>query len=292
MAALSRNFYTVVDLLKDSILAWHNDHPELLAAGLGYFMLFSLGPLLVIATAIIGHLWQQPDSQRQILRVLSSVIGPQAGDSLARWLDQAGSSGKGNATILSALILVFGASQVFSQLRAALDMVWRVTPPKRGFVMHLAWTYLMDFGMMVVGMALFIVAFTATDALVALINHGVAVRLRWASTMHFLDFADTAVAFLLFAALFSAAYKLVPDTQIQWSDVWPGALFTSVLFIFGKYFVGLYLGRQSFGSVYGAASSAIVLMVWIYFAAQIFFFGAEFTRLYTQRFGSRAHAGR
>ena len=282
-----RALSAVASLFKDSIAAWQDDHPDLLAAGLGYFTLFSFGPLLVIATAISGYVWEQSNTQGQILDSLASVIGPQASDSVARWLGEAGAAGKGKATILSAIILVFGASRVFAQLRAAMDMIWRTSPRNLGFLRNLAWTWLIDLGMLV-GMTLFILVFIATDALVALINHGFGGRILWAGPVHFLNVANFVVALLLFTALFAAAYKLVPDTKIQWRDAWPGALVASALFTFGKYLIGLYLGYQSFGSVYGAASAVIVLMVWMYFGAQIFFFGAEFTRLYTQRFGSRA----
>ena len=281
----TRNLSAVAALFKDSFAAWQDDHPDLLAAGLGYFTLFSFGPLLVIATAISGYVWERSNTQRQILDALASVIGPQASDSVAHWLDIAGAAGKGKATVLSVFILVFGASRVFAQLRAAMDMIWRVSAPHRGFFRNLAWTWLMDFAMLV-GMTLFILVFIATDALIALMNHGLGGR--WAGAVHFLNVANIAVALLMFTALFAAAYKLVPDAEISWSDVWPGALVASALFTVGKYLIVLYLGFQSFDTAYGAASSLIVLMVWMYFAAQIFFFGAEFTRLYARRFGSRA----
>jgi membrane protein len=283
----TRNLSAVAALFNDSFVAWRDDHPDLLAAGLGYFTLFSFGPLLVIATAVSGYVWERSNTQRQILDALASVIGPQASESVARWLVEAGASGKGKATVLSAIILVFGASRVFAQLRAAMDMIWRVSPPQRGFLRNLAWTWLMDSAMLA-GMTIFILVFIATDALVALLNQGFESRTVWSGPVHFLNSVNLAVALLLFAALFASAYKLVPDVEIQWGDVWPGAIVASALFTAAKHLIVLYLGFQSFDTAYGAASSLIVLMVWMYFAAQIFFFGAEFTRLYTRRFGSRA----
>ena len=282
-----RDLSAAASLLKDSFVAWQDDHPDLLAAGLGYFTLFSFGPLLVIATAVSGYVWEQSSTQRRILDALTSMIGPQASGSVARWLGEAGAAGKGKATVLSAALLVFGASRVFAQLRAALDMIWHVSPPERGFLRNLAWQWLMDFAMLL-GTTLFLLVFIATDALIAPVNRVFGSRTGWAEAVHLLNAANFAVALLLFAALFAAAYKLVPDTEIRWSDVWPGAFLTSALFALGKFLIGLYLRYQSFDTVYGAASSIIVVMVWMYFAAQIFFFGAEFTRLYTERFGSRA----
>ncbi len=281
------NLRQLFSFFRETYHEYQKDHPDLLAAGLGYFAIFSLPPVVIITTAIVGHLWAKEGAKDQVLEKLSMMIGSEAADSVQRLLEVATHSGKGRATVLSLVVLYVAASRIFAQLRTALDIIWDIEPAEEGFLRNMARTWLMNFGM-VIGIALFMLAFFILDALLSFLHHLLGNLLPILGQFHLLRFANILLPFFLFALLFACAYKFVPDTHVAWRDVWPGAILTSALFAVGKSAIGLYLSYESFSSLYGAASSVIVILVWIYFATQIFFYGAEFTWLYANRFGSRA----
>jgi membrane protein len=273
--------------LYDTYLAWSKDHASFLAAGLSYFALFSIAPVIILSTAIIGQLWSHASVQQTVLEKLGPVLGDSATESLTAFLKLAKDDGKGKASLLSFVVLYLAASRIFAQLRTALDIIWDITPPKTSFFRNILRTTVKNL-LMVLGVVAFLFLFLATDALMAgglkfLQTRTVGyVHLPLIAAVHF------AVPLLLFTLLFAAIYKVLPDTRIPWSDVWPGALLTAGLFSVGKSLISLYLTFQKFDSVYGAASSVIIIMVWIYLASQILFFGAEFTWLYAKRYGSRS----
>jgi membrane protein len=280
MARLKRqNWRDLGRFLQRTYVEWQKDNPAL----------FAIAPLMIIGTALLGHLWSKPILQAHIVDKMTTIVGSDMADSIGGWLTLAASKGKGKATVFSAIILYVAATRVFAQLRAAMDMIWDVTPPPRSFVSSLLKKTFKNV-LMMLALVVFIVVFFLADTGFALVFRLFVHYLPSTGHWPMLEIANGIATFVLFIGLFAAAYKYVPDTPVAWGDVWPGAFLTSALFTVGKFAIALYLQYQSFDSVYGAAGSVIVLLVWIYFAAQLFFFGAEFTWLYSITYGSRQHA--
>jgi membrane protein len=283
---LPRNLRLLFRFLIDTLRAWKMHHPELLAAGLGYFALFSLTPVLVISTALLGSIWSRSVVQSRVLTELSVLLGPDAADSIGHWMKLTTSTDKTKATAFSAVILYLAASRLFAQVRVALNIIWDVVPKRRPLLRRVARTVALNF-LMVLGVGLFLFVFLVSDAALAVASRSLGAYTP--TLIGVLKLVSIVVPPALFAVLFACTYKYVPETPVAWRDVWPGALFTSMLFAVGKGIMAVYFAYQSFSSVYGAASSVIVIMVWIYFAARIFFYGASFTRMYAERYGSRVH---
>lgn len=276
---------TVWELTKATIKGWSDDHATRLAAALAYYTLLSLAPLLMLTVAIAGLVFGDEAARGQIGDELATLVGPEAGEGIQTILRHArGPEGGAWGSLLGVAVLLFGASGVFGELQAALNQIWNVEPkPGRG-----VWGVLRDrfFSFsMVMGVAfLLLVSLILSAALSAagaffsdLLPGG---ELLW-------QLVNSAISLAVIGLLFALLFKVVPDIEIGWRDVLPGALCTALLFTIGKYLLGLYLGRASVASPYGAAGSLIVLVIWVYYAAQILFLGAEFTRVYAEWRGAR-----
>lgn len=275
---------TVFQFFRRAYTEWDRTYPNFLAAGLGYFSLFSLIPFLVLITAAVGFFWAHQDSQL-LIRELRSLFGRELASSFEAWLPLAASYGKTQASLVSFVVLLWSASKVFSQVRTALDIIWDVKPQTSSFVKDILTTALMNFAMLG-GVLLFLFSFVLLDAVVAFLIRALGNYVFGLKLV--LTVANVAIPPGLFTLLFAAAYKYIPDTPVKWRDVWLGAIVTAVVMAIGKVLIGLYLRWQPFDSLYGTASSFIVLLGWIYFAAQIFFFGAHITRQYALTYGSHA----
>lgn len=284
-SSLRARFKESASFLSTVYREWNNDHPDLLAAGLGYFSLFSLIPLLIISMAALGYLWAVQDSKVELTQRLASIMGEGAAGSLTYWLTIAGGEGKGKATLVSMGVLLVGASKIFTQVRTALNIIWDVKQKDVGFFKDMFTSLGMNIAMLI-GLLCFLVSFVVLDGLVALISNTIGSYIPGYEIVLYL--ANTFIPLGLFTLLFAVAYKCIPETHITWSDVWPGAIATALMMGIGKIAIAFYLKLQSFSNVYGTASSCIVMMVWIYFAAQIFFFGAEFTWLWARTYGSHS----
>jgi len=265
-------------LLRDTIRRWRSVRPGLLAGGLAYFAILSTTPLLVL---LIGFL-RPFVTKTRVMAQLDDVLSPRVGSLVREWLLPANGSGLTALTAFSALVLLYGASQVFVSLRASLDVIWDVPVRNRP-----SWQGLLKSTVaplfMILAAGLLILAFVLLDA-----GSGIALRmvgsvlpgLGRATVWKIVSLICSLPLFMLF---FGGIFKLVPSREIRWRDVWLGAALTSGLFSLGKFILTLYFSWLSFDSLYGTAGSLIVIMVWVYTSALIFLFGAAFTRVYVKR---------
>jgi membrane protein len=271
------------DLLTETFNGWSEDKAPRLGAALAYYTIFSLAPLLVIVIGIAAFVFGREAAQGQVLGQLQGLLGEEGGKAIQSMIQNATQNKATGvlATLIGIATLLFGASGVFGELQDALNTVWGVKPkPGRGILGVVKQRFL-SFAM-VAGIAfLLLVSLTVSTALAALGKF--MAGLFQTELLHVLNFV---LSFAVITFLFAMIYKLLPDARIAWTDVWIGAVVTALLFTIGKFAIGLYLGKSSVASAYGAAGSLVIVLVWIYYSAQILFFGAEFTEVYARRYGS------
>jgi membrane protein len=274
----------------DAVSAWWNDQAPSKGAALAYYAMFSIAPLLYLIISIAGLVFGPEAVRGMVFAQIASLMGQNGAEAIEEMLAHVSEPKTGTwATVVSIAVLLFGASTVFGQLQTALDTIWRVpeAEKKRGSASGL-WTFvrsrLLTFGM-VLGLAFLVtVSLVLSSALSALGKWWAPFFGRWEAVAHL---ADIVVNFGVLSVVFAAIYKLMPRAHIQWRDVWVGAFVTVVLFVIGKFLIGLYLGKSDVGSSFGAFGSLVIVMVWIYYSAQIFLLGAEFTWVYAHEAGSR-----
>ena len=274
-------------LLKETFQEWNDDKASRLAAALAYYTVFSLAPLLVIVLAIAGFFFDQGTVQEQVTAQIQSMMGPDSADLVTTALENANRPGQNSsliASIISIVLLIFGASGVFAQLQQSLNVVWDVEAKPdnaaKGFIRQ----RLLSFAMVLTIGFLLAVSLVLSTVLSALSAYMTDLLPGLDSLWQLVNFA---LSLGILTLLFALMYKYVPDVEISWGDVWFGAAITSLLFTIGKFALGLYLGNSGFASTYGAAGSVIIILAWVYYSAQILFFGAEFTQVYARRYGSR-----
>lgn len=280
------NIRSVFTLLRDTYREWSEDNAPLRAAALSYYAIFSLAPLLLIAIAIAGIFLGRESVQADLLEQAEATIGPEATGlvetMLARSDSLRGASGI-VATVIALATTLLGAAGIVQQLKQSLDHMWEVETLKGGGIMGMVRQRLGAFLLVVATGFLLLLTLVASAAvsLVATQFQGVLPggEAIW-------QIINLVVSFLLVTLLFALLFKYVPDAEIAWKDATVGAAFTALLFTIGKYALGLYLGRGSTASVFGAAGSLIILLLWIYYSAQILYFGAEFTQVYANQYGS------
>jgi membrane protein len=258
-----------------------------MGAALAFYTLFSIAPILIIALAIAGWVFGPHTAETEVLAQLQALTGSAGAEALKNLLNSAHySDEKGMAAIAGIVTLVVGATSVFGELQHALDVIWGAPGRKQeaGWWIVLR-TRLLSFGMVLGVGFLLLVSLVASAILAAF---GGWLESQFPGLQIVLPLLDVTVSFGMTVLLFAMIYKYVPHQDIAWRDVWIGAVVTAFLFTVGKVLIGLYLGRSSFSGAYGAAGSLIVLLLWIYYSAQIFLLGAEFTRVFAYSQGSRA----
>ncbi|HEX6178106.1 MAG TPA: YihY/virulence factor BrkB family protein [Thermoanaerobaculia bacterium] len=274
---------TYLGLFKQTFQEFGQDKAPRLGAALAYYTVFSIGPLLLIAIAIAGLVWGEEAAQGQISTQLKNVLGENVASSVETMVAGAGKEKSGIiATIIGVATLMFGASGVFGQLKDALDTIWNVEPKKSEGIMGFIKDRFLSMAM-VLGVGFLLLVSLVLDAVIAGMGGYLGRIVGGEAVLHVIQLV---LSYVMVTVLLAAIFKFLPDIKITWRDVWLGALFTSVLFVLGKYALGLYLGRAAVGSSYGAAGSLVILLIWVYYSAQIVFFGAEFTQVYTRQRGS------
>ena len=257
-----------------------------MGAALAFYTLFSIAPILIIALSIAGWVFGPHTAEKEMLAQLQGLTGNAGAEATHELLNSAHySDKKGLAAVVGVITLLIGATSVFGELQHALDIIWG-TPerePESGW-WKLVRARLLSFGM-VLGVGFLLLVSLIASAVLAAFGEWLQARVNGLAAV--LPLLDVAVSFGMTVVLFAMIYKYVPREKIAWRDVWIGAAVTAFLFAIGKSLIGLYLGRSSFSSAYGAAGSLIVLLLWIYYSAQIFLFGAEFTRAFAYSQGSR-----
>lgn len=279
------NVKVILGLFQETFQEWSNDKASRLSAALAYYTIFSIAPLLIIVIAIAGAVFGDEAAKGQIFGQIQGLVG-EAGAKLIQDAIKNASQPKQSAiaSIISVIVLLFGATGLFTELQDALNTIWEVQPKPGRTVKNMVRVRVLSFAMILgIGFLLLVSLTTSTvlAALVAYFNNLLpGVDFIWRVVNFILSFVVTTV-------LFGLIFKVLPDVKITWSDVWIGAALTSVLFSLGRFLLGQYLGNGSFGSAYGAAGSIVVVIAWVYYAAQILFFGAEFTQVYARRYGSQ-----
>jgi membrane protein len=278
----ARDFPSV---LMESASAWMEDNALRLSASLAFYSVFSLAPVLVIAVSIGALLFSEQTVRDQISAQLEALAGPRAADALeALLVTTAAQKRTGTfATIIGIVVMLFGASGVFGELKDALNTIWGVVIKPGRTLLRLIHDRFLSFSMVLSVGFLLLVSLLLNAILTALSKY-----INWmlplpALAWQTLDFVGS---FGVITVLFAMIFKILPNVRLGWHDVWMGAAVTSLLFVLGKFLIGFYLGASSITSAYGAAASVIIVLLWVYYSACILFFGAEFTKIYASKFGS------
>jgi len=274
-----------LSIAKETFQGWQEDGSLELGAALSYYTAFSLAPLLVIAIAIAGLVFGREAVEGRLFGEIRGLVGAQSAATLQSMIASAGKHVSGAlATVLSVVAILFGASGVFGQLQTSLDRIWHVAPRSDRGIWGLLRDRFLSFGMVLgVGFVL-LVSLMVSAALAAMGAYATGLLLAVAPLLSAVNFV---VSFAVVTALFAMIFRFLPDVHVAWRDVWAGAAATALLFTIGKSLIGLYLGRSSVSSSYGAAGSLLVILLWVYYSAQILFFGAEFTKVWTVHRGGR-----
>lgn len=276
----------IFELFRDSATGWRRDKGSLLAAALAYYATLSLAPLLVIAIGVAGLVYGEAAVAGLIVRQLDGTVNREIAQALEHIIENAATyRTTGVLTTLIAIVLLFvAASGVFVNLKTALNMIWGIAPePGNGFLSMLRRRFL-SFAL-VLGVGFLMLASVASSiALAALRRYLSEFSPTLVETLPRLDLLASLVVITL---LFAVIFRVLPDAEVAWRDVWLGAMATSLFFAIGEYVIGLYLANSSVGSAYGAAGTLVVVLTWIYYSAAIVMFGAEFTQAYANRYGTK-----
>jgi membrane protein len=275
-------------LIRDAAYGWSEHQASRIGAALAFYTVFSLGPILLLAVAVAGFFFGQSAARGEIHQQVTTLIGPQVAAEVQLVLARAHRPEAGVvATAISVVTLLLSADTALVELKSGLDEIWSAPARSRQWYWAYLRTRLLSIAL-ILALGLLLLAsllFSAALGAIQTISRGiviVGVVLRWTNTL---------VSFGLAGLLFATVYKVLPSVRLAWKDVAVGALITAALFIVGKYAIGAYLGSSTVASTYGAAGSVIVVLLWVYYSAQVFLFGAELTRGYACRFGSRRGLG-
>jgi membrane protein len=272
------------EVLVESLKGWIAHRAGSKGAALAFYTLFSMAPILILAIAAAGYFFGAASAQDEIFAQVEALVGPNGARTIQALLAGARDPGSGlAATLVAAILLLVGAASVFVELKASLDEIWGIEPPKGRAVIAFLRARLHSFGMVLVLAFLLLVSLVVSAAVAVLERYAGGM---WSGSYDIFALLSSAIAFAVIASLFALIYKVLPEAPLSWGDVGIGAIFTAILFTVGKYAIGLYLGRGAIASSFGAAGSIVALLLWVYYSAQIFFLGAEFTRQYALRLGS------
>lgn len=274
------------NLAKNSLLAWKDDSASSMGASIAFYTVFSIAPLLIIVIAVAGFLWGEAAVRGEVINQLGGLVGPDGAAGVQNLIKSADRPTQGiTATVISASILVWGATRVFTELQSALDRIWKVPPINQKPLWSTVRARVLSFGL-VLGLAFLLLVSLVLSALLAALG-------QWAGGLFhawetLLQVINIAVSLSIATLLFAMIFKFMPRARIAWRDVWIGAIVTAVLFEIGKVLIALYVGKSSTVSSLTAAGSLVAVLIWVYYAAQVFLLGAEFTWIYATHYGSRS----
>lgn len=275
----------VVRLVRKTAIKWWDDNVLRLSAALSYYTLFSLAPLLTIAVAIAGLAVDKKALQDEVLGQFTGLIGMPGADAIANMLESASQPVHGTiATVVSLVTLLIVSMGMFSELQDALNLIWRTKPKKNAALWGAIKSRFLPF-MLVIGTSFLLLASLIMNALLAILSNFVLHAVPRPQVI--MTLMDVAVSLPVITLLFALLFKVLPDGYIAWTDVWLGALASGTLFLIGEWVIGLYLGSTALVSMYGAASSLMIILAWVYYSSLIFFLGAELTYIYAHEYGSR-----
>ncbi|HEX4593207.1 MAG TPA: YihY/virulence factor BrkB family protein [Bryobacteraceae bacterium] len=284
---MARKIKELAGVLDETFSEWNNDNAQRLGASLAFFTLLSLAPLVVVIVAVGAAVFGQKAAEGEFAWEIRNLVGPVGAEAIQELLKGASKPGTGTvATILSFLTLVFGASSVAVDLREALNTIWHVAGTAGKFsdrVTGFAKERFVSL-LLVLGGGFILVVSLIWSAWIAAMGRYFGTVLPVPEPL--LHLATFVVSFIAITLIFAAIYKFVPDVTLKWSDVIVGSCISALIFTIGKQLLALYLGKVSLASAYGAAGSLVTVLVWVYYSAQLFFFGAEFTKVYARTYGS------
>jgi membrane protein len=275
-------------LIKKTIAAWLGDYAPSMGAALSYYTVFSMAPTLLIVISVAGLVFGEDAVRGEIFGQLSYLMGPAAAATVQQMLVNLHQQSHGVAgTIIGVALVLAGATSVFGELQNALDRIWHASPKESSGLISLIRARLVSFGL-ILGIAFLLIVSLVLSAAISAVGHW------WAGAFGRWELLAQTVnemfGFVVTMASFAAIYRLIPRVSIHWTDVWLGASITALLFTLGRLVISIYIGHTAIASVFGAAGSLVVVFVWVYYSAQIFLLGAEFTRVYALNYGSlRGH---
>ena len=277
-------------LAQKPVSAWMDDYAASMGAAISYYTVFSIAPLLLIVMAVAGFVWGRDAVQGEIARQLTGLLGPEAAQGVQALIQSADHPREGVlAGAVSLVVLTVGATTVFAELQSALDRIWQVPQQtKSSGLWALLRTRLLSLGF-ILGLGFLLAVSLVISTAISAFGQWAQGRLPAYET--WLHMANTALSLGVATLLFALMFKLMPRARIAWKDVWVGAVVTAILFEVGKLLIGLYIGKSSISSSFAAAGSLVVLLVWVYYSAQIFLLGAEFTWVFAHEMGSRRRRG-
>jgi membrane protein len=271
-------------VMRCAVTEWFAHRAASKGAALAFYTLFSLAPILVLVIAVAGFFYGAEAAQGQLMGQLRGLLGDKGAQTVQLVLAGASNKDSGaRATLVATLLLLFGATSVFAELKDSLDEIWGVPPPAGASWWDVVRTRLLSFGLILVLAFLLMVSLVVSAALAVVEKY---VGGLWQDGTMVLGWIASLISFCVIAVLFGVIYKLLPRIRLAWRDVVVGAVGTAALFELGKYVIGLYIGRSGVADSFGAAGSTIAILLWVYYSAQIFFLGAEFARQYALQLGS------
>ena len=283
------NFKAIWAIIKETFQDWSEDKASRLAAALSYYTIFSLAPLLVLVIAITSLIiGNNVDVRQQIITQVQGLVGQQGAEAVNTLIENSSEpSGGILATVIGFVLLIVGATGVFGQLQDALNTIWEIQPKKGGGIIQMVKDRFLSFTM-VLGISFLLLVSLVISAALSFVNA------YFSDLLGGFGFLAQVVNFVIsigvVTVIFAMLFRYLPDIDIPWGDVWIGALVTAVLFTIGRQLISLYLAQSAPASTYGAAGSLVILLLWVYYSAQILFLGAEFTQVYSRKYGSRALA--
>lgn len=276
----------MIQLIKTALLSWSDDYAASMGAALSYYTLFSVAPLLLIVISIAGLVFGEDAARGEIFAQLNTLMGSEAAAAIQSLLQSVNKPATGTfGAIVGVVLVLIGATTVFAELQDAMDRIWRAPArDKSAGLWGLVRARLLSFGMILSVGFLLMVSLVLSAAMAALGRWWSPFFGGWESIAQIIN---ALVSFGITMLAFALIYKIMPRVKIAWRDVWVGAGVTAFLFTVGKFLIGLYIGKSGVVSGFGAASSIVIVLIWVYYSAQIFLVGAEFTWVYAHIFGSR-----
>jgi membrane protein len=272
--------------VKETAVEWHADRAPRLGAALAFYTLFSLAPLLMVTIAIAALAFGRDIASVELIQQIETFIGPEGARVIQATIENTSRPRSGIvATVIGLATMLFGTTVVFTELRDALNTIWKVTSKSQhSMAIMIIWDRFLAFSMVLgisVLLLLSIIANAMLKAILPIFGTMLPSHINWLQTVNF------GLSFVLVTLLFTMIYKVLPEVEIAWEEVLIGALVTAVLFMLGKFLIELYLRYSTTAVVYGAAGSLVLLLIWIYYSAQIVYFGAEFTKVYAKYRGHK-----
>lgn len=274
---------SIWSMLKDTFSEWNKANAQVLGAALAFYTIFSLAPIFIIVVAIVGFIVGKESVQIYIVSQLAQFVGQHNAESVMHIIQNSYELGSGiKATVIAFILILIGSTTAFVMLKNALDTIWGVKINHGGVVNIIRSRLTSLLIVLFVGLIIFLsmILTSVISALHLFLDDYVKIPFA------FIALTNDAVSIVMLAFLFAMLFKILPDVKISWGDVWMGGAITALLFALGKYLLVLYLARSTISSAYGAAGSLVVILMWVYYSAQILFFGAAFTQVFARKYGS------